>query len=339
MRLLLRLALVFGVLLVLAAGAAYWHVNRAFDHAVAPGESEELIFTVPKGATLRVVGERLAEQGLIESTSYWQLYNRLHPGPGAKAGRHALRRDMSLRQLRAAIAQNPLPEDEPLTIVEGWRLRDIDADLTRRGRIEAGAYLSAASRPERYTARFPLEGATNLEGYTFPETYMVPPGPLDVEKLIQRQLDAFADRFYLPHQAEIAKQKRSLRELVIMASMLEREEPKPALRPEVAGILWKRLDASWALGVDATSRYTLDDWSDRRKFLRQLRDESDLYNTRLRLGLPPGPIGAPSLPSLVAALRPVASPYWYYLHDADQNIRFAKDAAGHEANRKKYDVY
>lgn len=339
MRLLLRLALALGLLLALASAGAYWHVNRRFDHAVAPVDGEPVIFTVTKGATLRAIGERLAEVGLIESAFYWQLYNRLHPGPGAKAGRHALRRDMSLRQLRAAIAENPLPEDEPLTIVEGWRLRDIDAELTRLGRIEAGAYLRAASEPVRFSLRFPLEGAQDLEGYTFPETYMVPPGPLDVEKLIQRQLDAFAERFYLPHQEELAKQKRTLRELVVMASMLEREEPKPALRPEVAGILWKRLDASWALGVDATSRYTLDDWSDRKKFLKQLRDETDVYNTRLRLGLPPGPIGAPSLPSLVAALRPVESPYWYYLHDKDQNIRFAKDAAGHEANRKKYNVY
>lgn len=339
MRILLRLALVLGLLALLAVVGGYYHLQSRFEHAMAPTELEPVVFTVTKGATLRAIGERLAQEGLIESALYWQLYNRLNPGPGAKAGRHALSRAMSLKAIRSALSENPLPEDEPLTIVEGWRLRDTDAELARFGRIEAGAYLAAARDPSRFTIDFPLDGATDLEGYLFPETYRVAPGPLDVHKLIQRQLDAFDERFYQPHAEEISKQKRSLRELVIMASMLEREEPKPATRPQVAGILWKRIDAGWALGVDATSRYTLDDWSDRRKFLKQLRDENDPYNTRLKLGLPPGPIGAPSLPSLEAALRPVESPYWYYLHDKDQNIRFAKDAAGHEANRKKYDVY
>ncbi len=339
MRILLRLALIFGLLAVLGAAGAYLHIQKQFDLAIEPGNSEPFIFTVTKGATLRGIGERLQAEGLIENALYWQLHNRLNPGPGAKAGRHALARSMSLRAIRQAITENPLPEDEPLTIVEGLRLRDVDAELSRLGRIEAGTYLKAASDPSRFTIRFSLEGASTLEGYVFPETYRVPPGPLDVDRFIQRQLDAFYERFHEPHADEITRQKRSLRELVIMASMLEREEPKPAVRPEVAGILWKRIDAGWALGVDATSRYTLDDWSDRRKFLKQLRDEKDPYNTRLRFGLPPGPIGAPSLPSLLAALRPVDSPYWYYLHDKDQNIRFAKDAAGHEANRKKYNVY
>ena len=124
-----------------------------------------------------------------------------------------------------------------------------------------------------------------------------------------------------------------------MASMLEREEPVASVRPKVAGVLYKRLDAKHPLGVDATSRYTLDAWNDRRAFLKKLRDPDDPYNTRLRIGLPPTPIGAPGLPSLQAALRPVASPYWYYLHDAKQQIHFAETAEGHEANRRRYDVW
>jgi UPF0755 protein len=107
----------------------------------------------------------------------------------------------------------------------------------------------------------------------------------------------------------------------------------------VAGILWKRLDSGWKLGVDATSRYTLDDWNDRKAFLKQLRDPKDPYNTRLLDGLPPTAIGAPSLPSLNAALSPQASEFWYYLHDADKVLHPARNAEEHEANRKRYDVY
>ena len=124
-----------------------------------------------------------------------------------------------------------------------------------------------------------------------------------------------------------------------MASMLEKEEPKAENRPLVSGIIWKRLDEGWKLGIDATSRYTLEDWSDRKSFLKKLRDPSDPYNTRLRQGLPPTAIGNPTLSALEAALEPKDSPYWYYLHDKDKNLHPAKDSRGHEANRKKYNVY
>ena len=89
-----------------------------------------------------------------------------------------------------------------------------------------------------------------------------------------------------------------------MASMLEREEPTESQRPIVAGILWKRLDNKWRLGVDATSRYTLDDWTDERAFRKLLRDPNDRYNTRLHYGLPPTPIGNPSLSALQAVIAP-----------------------------------
>ena len=121
--------------------------------------------------------------------------------------------------------------------------------------------------------------------------------------------------------------------------MLEREEPRPSNRPMVAGILWKRIDTDNALGVDATSRYTIENWNDRKAFLTQLRDPSDPYNSRLRKGLPPTAIGAPTLESLQAAMEPVTSEFWYYLHDAEGNLHPSRNASEHEAFRKKYNVY
>ena len=132
---------------------------------------------------------------------------------------------------------------------------------------------------------------------------------------------------------------RSLDEVVVMASMLEREEPKPAQRPVVAGILWKRINMKFPLGVDATSRYGLRDWNDRSAFLKRLRDPGDAYNTRMKVGLPPGPIGAPTVDSLTAALRPQANEFLYYLHDADKNLHPSRNAAEHEALRAKFNVY
>lgn len=320
-----------------AGGAGYVWYQQAI-HGIRES-ADEVVIDVPKGASVRRVGHMLVEAGLIDSELAVRIWLQLNRGlPAPKAGRHRLGRAMTVPQMFARLADKPMSEDVPLTLVEGWRLRDADAALAEAGRIEPGAYLAAAHSAEGYDIAFPIEGET-LAGYLLPDTYLVPPGAVDARALVQRQLDAFAERFWRPHQGELTGSGRSLRTVVVMASLLEREEPKPEVRPKVAGVLYNRLDAGVPLGVDATSRYPLDDWSDRRAFLERLRDAEDPWNTRLRKGLPPGPIGAPSLPSLLAALRPEKTDAWYYLHDGSGRIHFSRNAREHEAKRKKYDVW
>jgi len=266
------------------------------------------------------------------------VYLLFNPPAPIKAGRHLVGKSMDVPRLADTLAGKPLSEDAPLTMVEGWRIKDADAFLAQAGVMEAGTYLRAANAPGRFKLDFPTSPAT-LEGYLFPETYRVAVGQLDVDKLVQRQLDAFVDRFYKPYSAEIEKSGRTLHQLVTVASLLEREEANPTNRPNIAGVIYKRLDKGIPLGIDATSRYTIEHWNDRSAFLTQLRNPNDVYNTRLKPGLPPSPIGSPSLPSLVAALHPVNGPYLYYLHDAQGACHFAKTADEHEANRKQYNVY
>jgi UPF0755 protein len=321
------------------AGAGFYYVDWAAMTPIDASATEPVVFDVPKGATLGQVGRELAASGFLRNALALKLWIKLHAdAPRPKAGKHAISRAMNVPELLLAVAAQPLSEDVPLTMVEGWRLRDSDAFLASRGLIESGAYLAAASAKQRFKLPFEVE-ASDLSGYLFPETYMIPPGKFDVAALIQRQLDAFNQRFAQPYRDEIEASKRGLRALVIMASLLEREETKPELRAQVAGVLYNRLDHEMPLGVDATSRFKLDDWNDRDAFLKMLRDEEDPYNTRHRAGLPPGPIGAPGLASLLAALRPEPTPYWYYLHDKTAIIHFARTLEEHEANRRKYDVW
>jgi UPF0755 protein len=329
------------VLLVLVAGAGagtFFWAERQVQRSVAPPGAPSVEFTVPKGASGRSLGRLLTAQGLLRDARLWQwhLFRRGTFAP--KAGRHLLSPSMTVAELATALEGVPLPEDMPFVVIEGWRLRDTDAALVKTGLISPGAYIAAASRPERFNAPFPLPQGT-LEGYLYPETYRVEPGAFNVELLIQRQLDAFGERFYLPHRDALVRSGRTLHEVVVMASMLEREEPLPEQRPLVAGILWKRVDGGWPLGVDATSRYELPEWNDRRAFLKRLRDQSDPWNTRHRKGLPPGPIGAPTVASLQAALAPSPSEFWYYLHDAERRLHPSRNAEEHEALRRKYNVY
>jgi len=335
----LRVLIVLMVLAGLAGGGAYAYYMTALNEPHSGTDAAVVEFNVPKGSTLNSLGPKLIEADLLADLTIWKVYLKLNPTvPSPKAGRHKLSGAMTIPKLVAALGAAPMSEDHPITMVEGWRLSDADAALAEKGLIKPGAYAAAGRAVDKYKIEFTVEG-DSLAGYLLPETYMVPKGKLDCERLVQRQLDAFHERFVKPYGAEIRKSGRSLRTLVIMASLLEREEPNPRNRPDVADVLYKRLDAENPLGVDATSRYTLKDWNNRRAFLRKLRDPNDPYNTRIKVGLPPGPIGAPSLDALIAALRPKKNKYWYYLHDRKGRIHFAKTLRGHERNRKRYNVY
>lgn len=313
-------------------------LDEKVNTPMGPESGEPVVFEVPKGATAQGLGPALTEAGLIEAEWVWKYYLRSEKaGSCLKAGRFKLKPSMNMPQIMETLCGAPLANDVPFTVVEGWRIREIDAALAEAGFIQPGAYAAAAMDPSRFSLPFQLDGLKNLEGFLYPETYMVAPDRFEVEAFIQRQLEAFNDKWL--SKAGDALDKRGLYPTVIMASMLEREEPTPSKRSLVAGILWKRIDNKWNLGVDATSRYTLENWNDRKAFLGKLRDANDPYNTRLRGGLPPTPIGNPGIDALEAALRPEASEFWYYLHDRDGVLHPSRNSREHEAFRAQYGIY
>ncbi len=304
------------------------------DAPVHPGNDAEFVYEVPKGATAGRIGPSLVENELIAGELQWKLFLRNTDASCLKAGRFNVRRSMSMNQLLETLCGVPLADDEPFTVVEGWRIGDIDKALAAKGWITKGDFVEVATK-KGVESPFEITSPT-LEGYLYPETYMVTPGNFDSKKFIERQLVTFQERFLNTNADKLG---HSLHDVVVMASMLEREEPKPSNRPLVAGIIWNRVGKNWQLGIDATSRYTLDDWNDKGAFLRNLRDPDEPYNTRLRKGMPPGAIGNPTQSSLEAAIHPKQTDYWFYLHDHEGNLHPAKDGDEHDRNRAKYNVY
>lgn len=304
------------------------------DAPLHPGQDEPILYEVPAGSSASRLTPALVEFGVLSSDWQWKWFLRGTDASCVKAGRHELKRSMSMREVLASLCAAPIPDDEPFTVVEGWRIRDIDAALAAKGWIKAGEYTRLAES-KAVTLPFEVPGKT-LEGYLFPDTYRVEPKKLTAKGFIERQLTTFQERFASKNPNLGG---RTLHDVVIVASLVEREEPTKNNRPVVAGVIWKRLDAKWNLGIDASSRYVLEDWNDREAFLARLRDPEDPYNTRLRGGLPPTPIGNPGIESLEAAGKPQASEFWYYLHDANGVLHGGKTAAEHEANRAKYNVY
>ena len=304
-----------------------------FGAAPAPADTAEVVFDVPRGSSARGIGPGLEEEGLVTSAGNWTWFLRLGAdGSCLKAGKHRVSRAMSAKELLAALCANPIPDDIPFTVLEGWRIRDIDAALAEKRLIQPGEYVEATRHGADYSPPFPVP-VGSLEGFLFPETYQVTPDRFSAHGFVERQLKEFGDRF---GTAVGRGGARPLDQVVIVASMVEREEANPKNRPLVAGIIWKRLDADWNLGIDATSRYSLNDWNDEAAFLHQLFDATDLYNTRIRGGLPPTAIGNPGVVSLEAALHPEVTDYWYYLHDSGGTIHPSRTAGEHEALKRRY---
>lgn len=328
----------FYILLLFLVGCPI--LDSKIDTPIDSNDAGTSIFEVPKGANARSIGPKLEEAGLIGDARYWRAYLKLRDAGGClKAGRFELSRSQSMPEIMATLCGVPLSDAVAFTVVEGWRIQEIDAALASRGWASAGEYSQAAHTPDAFDLPGGLQSLISLEGLLFPDTYMVEPDRFEVHEFIQRQLNALDSRFITPRADILSTMKRGLYPILIMASLVEREEPKEANMPVVAGVLWKRLDNRWNLGVDATSRYTLEVWNDRRAFLGKLRDSSDPYNTRLRSGLPPTPIGSPGLQALSASLSSQTSDYWYYLHDSKGQIHLSRSAKEHEAFRKRYNVY
>ena len=346
-----KLLIVVVVVVVIALGAVfggYSYLSSGSTSALSSSESPTVAFAVPKGATGNALGKLLVEQQLVADARFWKfhLWQRGQEGKPfqPKAGKHELKASMTIPEIAVALEKSPAADDEPFAMIEGWRLRDTDAALAEKGWIKPGEYLKATQNPQKFKAPFALP-TTTLEGYLYPETYRVVAKDdegkpaFNVDALVQKQIDTFVARFYEPNKGDLAKCGRSLDEIVKMASMLEREEPVPAQRHIVAGILWKRIDKHFPLGVDATSRYTLAEWNDRKEFLVHLRDPDEPYNSRLKTGLPPTPIGAPTVDSLIAAMKPQQNEFFYYLHDSDKKLHPSRNAEEHEALRKQYNIY
>lgn len=200
-----------------------------------------------------------------------------------------------------------------------------------------GSYLTAAKRsplldPASYGAP---AGTPNLEGFLFPATYELYAGAPPAQ-LVREQLEAFAERFGKRQSDEARALGLTPYELLIVASIVEREAELPGDRPKVAAVIYNRLRLRMPLGVDATIRYALNDYT-QPLTAAQLALQSP-YNTRTHLGLPPTPISNPGMAAIEAAGHPANVSYLYYVAGADGcgELVFSTSFAQFEHNAAAY---
>lgn len=281
--------------------------------------------TVKKGASLSQVSEELDGKDIISSKTLFSLYVRMFGGEGKiRAGMYEIKKGESYGEILEVLTSGKSKQVK-LTIPEGYTIRQIDTLLVEKGFVQKGEFEKCAKETCK---------GKNLEGFLFPDTYFLDYGSFSSESLVDLLLNTFDKKVSQELKDDILKSGRTVQEIVIMASILEKEVRHEEDLRIVSGILWKRYDAKWGLDVDATLLYDREN-SDREISNEDLQSDSP-YNTRKWRGLPPTPIGNPGLKTILAALHPKTSEYWFYLSKEDGVMAYARTNEEHNQNKILY---
>jgi UPF0755 protein len=275
---------------------------------------------VAKGASLPAIAAALASEHVIDHPQLFELIVRLMGGAGRlQAGPYRFSHPADVlvvaERLRSGISGIPAVR---ITFAEGESVRTMAAIAAKRfADISASDFVAAG-------------GA--YEGYLFPDTYTFAPSATPEQIVATMRANFDAKTF--PLQSAIAGSGHTISDVVIMASLVEKEARTPADMQMVAGILWNRIAKGIPLQVDAPFGYLQgkDEYS---PSLVDLSIDSP-YNTYKHKGLPPTPIGNPGLTALGAAISPTKSNYLFYLSGRDGQMHYATTYAQHLANERKY---
>jgi UPF0755 protein len=305
---------IFALIALVAIGAALYFINAVFQPFHGSGQGAVRVH-IPSGSTVSQIGDILERAGVIDSSTYFGVNatltfrrDRLHPGT------YTLHRNMSNGDAIEALTQGPkvrVVKTFTVTIPEGLARREI-APRIRRSAV-TGDYLRASGtaavlrRVHRLGAPRRVHTA---EGFLFPATYTLYEGAT-AKRLVAKQLAAFA-QYFRGVDMRYARSKHLTRyDVLIIASMVEREAQLARERPLIAAVIYNRLRRGMPIGIDATIRYYTNNWQ--RPILQSELDKIEPYNTRKLTGLPPTPIGNPGLSSLKAAAHPARVPYLFYV--------------------------
>lgn len=310
------------ILIVLAlflSATFLWWQNGL--QAANPSDKQSKIFIVAKGQGVREIAKNLKDEGLIRDQIVFFLYARFKGiDKQIQAGDFRLNPSMKATDLAENLTHGTL--DIWVTIPEGLRANEI-ADLLK-------------TKMPSYDDSWVTMLRQN-EGYLFPDTYLLPRGA-DVNLVISILKNNFEEKF---KTLDLTKTKFTKNQIIIIASLVEREAKHDQDRALVASVILNRLELGMKLDLDATIQYALGYQTDEKRWWKKSLTFKDLkldspYNTYMVAGLPPTPISNPGLSSLEAVVNPANTDYLFYITDSKGVNHYAKTLEEHNANIKKY---
>jgi len=274
--------------------------------------SPVIVYTAKKGMGDEDIARDLEQQGIIKNNWFFRLYVVILGNHSKlQAGSYNLSSSMSIADIvKKFILGDVIKEN--IIIIEGWDIQDIGKYLESKSFCSQEYFLSLTKNDwsQNFDILKDKPKNLNLEGYIFPDTYQVYLGQTP-EELLKNILNNLSKKLTPELRNEIVSQKKSVFEIITMASILEKEVKTTEDKKIVSGILWKRLVNDMSLQIDSTINY-ITNKSEARVAIKDTKIDSP-YNTYKYQGLPLGPISNPGIDSILAAIYPIESPYWYYL--------------------------
>ncbi len=314
-------------------------------------QETESLFLVEKGQNVSQIADNLEKEDFIKNAFYFKTYVLLKGKlRNLQAGEYLLSPSMSIGEIAQRIIKGEALNEKTITIIEGWGIRDIAWYFENEGMFQAEELMELAGfplidyslnidlpRPKDFSQEFDFlkdkPQDVGLEGYLFPDTYRIYRGD-SIEEIVKKILRNFDKKITKGLIEEIKSQNKSIFEIVIVASLLEKEVRSFEDRKLVSGILWKRLNNNVPLQIDATITCITG-----KKTTKVSKTDTEIdspYNTYKYLGLPLGPICNPGFESIMAAVYPEDSNFWYYLSTPASKTEFSQTLEEHNIKKFKY---
>ena len=295
---------------------------------------EEQFVDIPQGSGPGAIGRRLADAGVIRDLLTFRI-EVLRSGEGRRlqAGEYRFDKPMTPKEVVSKLARGDVYLI-PLTFREGLTMRDMASLYESKGFGPAAEFVTAASDATPVHDLDPA--ARDLEGYLFPDTYNMPRHSTAAQ-LVGRMVARFQKELTPDLRAKAERHGLSVRELVTLASIVEKETGKAEERPLVAAVYANRLRIGMGLQCDPTVIYALQRVNRYNGNLTREDLQFDSpYNTYRYRGLPPGPIASPGRASLEAAADPPDAPYLFFVSRGDGTHVFAATLEEHNRNVYEY---
>jgi UPF0755 protein len=306
-------------------GAAQWRMPAAVE------------VDIPPGSSVRSIATLLGERHAIGTPKLFELWARLRGlNRKLRAGTYEFPAGATMADVMDRVVRGEVKQFE-FRVLEGWNISDIAAALAGQ------PFLADATVPERFLelvrdpsfiASLGFQGLGSLEGYLFPDTYLLM-RPTTAEQLVKRMVARYRE-VWSSLVPPGTMPPRNEREIVILASIVERETGAAAERPRIAGVFENRLKLGMPLQSDPTIIYGLPNFDG--NIHKQDIQNPHPYNTYVHKGLPPGAICNPGKASLEAALHPAASEFIYFVARGDGTHQFSATQAEHILAVQKFQI-
>lgn len=286
---------------------------------------------VPKGATFRHVVDLFSREGVVRDRNLFLFIARITGiDRKIKAGYYSLYKSMNSLDLLNVLRKGQIIEYE-ITVIEGDSLPEIADKLSEMGIVTKENFFQLASDRD-FLSSYDID-APSLEGYLFPDTYKIPKG-MDPLEAVGMMINNLREKFSFEMIERTEELGLSEREVLTLASIIEKEAATDEERPLISAVYHNRLKKRIPLQADPTSIYGVK--SSREKITSQDLRRKTPYNTYVIKGLPPGPIASASIKSIIAALNPANVPYIYFVSNNDGTHLFSVTAEEHAAAVRAY---